>query len=195
MTTLKLILFCLLSYGLTACSSLSVSYDYDEQVDFSQFKTYNWLPFAEKKDANIFNRVRFITAVDDNLHAKGLTINDSDPDLLIATHFGKERKVDVTNWGYTYAPNIYYSRYNHRHPAYHSHVVSQISSQAVSVYEYEQGTLILDFINRKTNQLVWRATAIEIINQASTPEKQTEKIKKAVKKILEHFPPQVKQKP
>lgn len=189
MQSYKISLLLLMSAWLTACSSLSVSYDYNEQVDFSHYQSYDWLPSLNKKDIDELNRIRFITAVDDHLHAKGFTKKQPGADLQIAAHFGKKSKIDITNWGYNYTPNIYYSRYHRHYDNRTAYSATHVSASTISVHEYEQGTLILDFIDNKTRQLVWRATATAIINPASTPEKQTEKIKNAVEKILEHFPP------
>ncbi|VAW72093.1 hypothetical protein MNBD_GAMMA10-2332 [hydrothermal vent metagenome] len=54
---------------------------------------------------------------------------------------------------------------------------------------YEQGTLILDFVSTAGKKLIWRATAKAVINPASTPEKQTERMNSGVTKILSEFPP------
>lgn len=177
---------------LSACSSLSVNYDYNLQADFTKFKTYDWLPFPKDMKIDELNRVRFITAVENNLSSKGFIQNSSKPDFIIATHFGKKTKVDITNWGYSYAPNSYYTGYGYRYPGRHSYSGSYVSTGGVSTYEYEQGTLILDFIDRKTKSLIWRATARAIISPASTPEKQAKKINNAVEEILKSFPPEVK---
>jgi len=141
------------------------------------------------KNVDEFNRARFVTAVENNLDSKGLIHNSTKPDLKIAVHFGKQRKVEITNWGYSYAPNKYYTGYGYRHLDRYEHATDYISTGGVSVYEYEQGTLILDFIDTSSNQLIWRATAKAIISPASTPEKQTKKVNDAVNTILEHFPP------
>jgi len=135
------------------------------------------------------NRARFVTAVEDNLKSKGFNQNTSGTDFVIATHFGKQTKVDITNWGYSYSPSTYYGGYGYRHPANYGYAGSYANTGGVSVYEYEQGTLILDFVDAKTKKLIWRATAKAIISPASTPEKQTAKIKNAVEEILENFPP------
>ena len=37
-------LVALFSLALTACSSVSVSTDYDQDADFSELKGFNWLP-------------------------------------------------------------------------------------------------------------------------------------------------------
>jgi len=137
---------------------------------------------------NELNRARFVTAIENTLKAKGFNQNSSNPDFIIATHFGKENKVDITNWGYSYAPAGHYNGHGYLYPS-HGYSGSYANTGGVSVYEYEQGTLILDFVDSKTKTLIWRATAKSIISPASTPEKQTEKIKNAVNKILENFPP------
>ncbi len=177
---------------LSGCSSLSVNYDYNQQADFTKYKTFNWLPFPKDMPTDELNRARFVTSVEDNLAAKGFQKNSSQPDFVIAVHFGKENKIDITNWGYSYAPSSYYQGYGYRHSGSYGYAGGYASTGGVSVYEYEQGTLILDFVDTKSKNLIWRATAKAIVSPASTPEKQTAKIKSAVQEILENFPPQSK---
>jgi len=186
----KIISTAILLLGLAGCSSLSVNYDFNQSVDFSKYKTYDWLPSPKDLNVDELNRVRFVTAVEDNLASKGFSQNSSKPDFIIAAHFGKESKIDITNWGYTYAPTGVYSGYGYRYPGRYGYSTSYVASGGVSTYEYEQGTLILDFVDSNTKQLIWRATAKAIVSPASTPEKQTEKIKNAVRKILDSFPPE-----
>jgi len=182
---------------LTGCSSLSVNYDYNQQVDFTQYITYDWLPLPKDMKVDELNRTRFVTAVENNLAGKGLTQSSTNPDFMIAAHFGRENKVDIQSWGYSYAPNSYYGGYGYRHPGQYGYTGGYTGGYAggyaapggVSVYEYELGTLILDFVDTKTKQLIWRATAEAIVTPTSTPEKQTEKINNAVKQILDSFPP------
>lgn len=169
---------------LSGCSSLTVNYDYDQQVDFSRYHNYDWLATPDNKAIDEFNRARFTTAIDNNLSSKGFVQNTSNPDFLIATHFGREKKVDISTWGYTYAPATHYRGYGYRYPYDRPYTVIK----DVSVYEYEQGTLILDLIDAKSKKLIWRATAKAIINTSSTPEQRTRKINKAVDEILESFP-------
>jgi len=179
---------------LISCSTLTVSYDYNPKVDFHQLKTYDWIPFPTDMPANELDRARFVTAVETNLKNKGFTKNASTPDFLIATHFGTKSRIDITNWGYSYAPNTYYTGHGgHGYYGYgygHGYGGGYATTGGVSVYEYEQGTLILDFVNTETKKLMWRATARDIVSPESTPQKQTEKINNSVQKILANFPPQ-----
>jgi len=174
---------------LTGCSSLSVNYDYNKTVDFSRYKSYDWIPFPKDMPASELNKARFTTAVDENLAAKGFSQNTSNPDFLIATYYGKEKKVDVTSWGYSYAPNSYYTGYGYRYPGRYGYAGGYASTGGVSVYEYEQGTIIIDFVDAKTKQLIWRATAKGVVNPASDPDKQTRKVTRVVEKLLSSFPP------
>ena len=184
-----LILISFILSALPGCSSLSVNYDYDQRIDFSRYKTYDWLPSPKGAKIDSFNHRRFVTAVENNLADKGLARDISKPDILIATHFGKEKKVEISNRGYVYAPSRYYTGYGYRYPSRHGYSTEYVVSGGIDVYEYEQGTLIVDFIDARTKQLIWRATARAIISPASTPEKQTEKINNAVNEILSSFPP------
>ena len=139
---------------LNACSTLSVNYDYNQQTDFTKYKKFDWLPFPKDMKVDELNRARFVTAVEDNLKSKGFNQNTSGADFVIATHFGKQTKVDITNWGYSYSPSSYYGGYGYRHPANYGYAGSYASTGGVSVYEYEQGTLILDFVDAKTKKLI-----------------------------------------
>lgn len=181
-----LLLTTLASAWLAGCSSLSVSYDYNQEVDFSKYKTYNWLPSPKDIKIDSLNRARFVSAVENNLAGKDIKKDASAPDFLIATHFGKQSKINITDWGYSYSPSVVYTGRGYRYYDRYGYA----PSGGVSVYEYEQGTLILDFIDAANKQLIWRATAKSIISPASTPQKQTEKINRAVNEILKSFPPQ-----
>ena len=190
MKSLTLFVIAIISIWLTACSSLSVNYDYNQKTDFSQYQTYDWLPTPANIKVDELNHQRFVTAVENHLAAKNITRDTAKPDFLIATHFGKETKVDITNWGYAYAPSTLYSGHGYRYSDRYNYTTGHVAGGGISTYEYELGTLILDFVDAGSKQLIWRATAKGIISPSSTPEKQTEKINRAVDEILASFPPQ-----
>lgn len=190
MQLFKLLLSSLFISSLAACSSIAINTDYDTNIDFTQYKTYNWLPFPKDITINELDRSRYIHAIENNLKKKGFIKVAEQPDFVIANHYGTKSKVNISNWGYSYAPDSYYGGYGYDHAYDYGH--GAIFTSGVSVYEYEQGTLILDFVDNKTRKLIWRATAKAMINPASTPKKQTQKINRAVEKILKNFPPQKK---
>ncbi|MGI9525834.1 MAG: DUF4136 domain-containing protein, partial [Weeksellaceae bacterium] len=55
------------------------------------------------------------------------------------------------------------------------------------VRQYKEGTIILDFVDRKNNTLVWQGVG-EGLN-VSDLENKAERIPVAIKEILENYPP------
>ena len=178
MKSIHAVLFLFFMCFTVSCSTIyGVQYDYDQQTDFSNFKTYNWLPVPEKPDIDSLNMERVKKAVNNNLRTKGIMMTSDNPDFLIAAHLGHKEKVQVTNWGYGYGP---YGRYwgGYWGPG------------GVSTYQYKEGELILDFVDAKTKKLIWRGVAKAEVDNINTPEKKDKLINSAVEKILEKFPPQ-----
>jgi len=153
-----------------------VQHDYDQQVNFAELKTYGWLPVPEQAgiDSVVVQRVK--NSVNAQLKAKGLAMTSHNPDFLIATHIGKKDKVQTTDWGYTYKTTDGYKG-------------GQEATGIVSKYEYEEGSLILDFVDAKSNNMIWRGSAKAEVQNVKTAKKSEKVINKAVKAILKKFPP------
>jgi hypothetical protein len=157
------------------CSPIyNVSYDYDRNVEFRTLRTYGWLPVPEKATVNNLDLNRIKKAVDNEMKARGLRISSDNPNFFVAGHLVKKDKVNVTNWGYGFSP---YGRYWGR--------------GGFSVYQYEEGTLIIDLVDANSKNLVWRGVAKADVEVATTPEKRDKLINGAVQKILNNFPPPV----
>jgi len=171
-------LLCLIVFAL-GCSSISVTTDFDEKVDFTRLSTYSWMSAPEQPAADIQKELasntliegRVKRAVDEHLAAKGIRKTTHDPDILVTFHTGVQDKVNVQSWGYGYGWGWGPGGAN------------------VSTIHYQEGTLILDFIDPKTNKLMWRGAGKKVISEKTTPEKSEKEIKEAVKKILEKYPP------
>jgi hypothetical protein len=167
----------LLLVAAAGCSTVyDVQFDYNTKTDFANLKTYNWMPLPEKADIDSFNVARVKKAVNTDLQAKGLSLAADNPDFLIAEHLGKETKVSVMDWGYDYGP-------------YAGYWGGYWGPGGVSTYQYEEGSLILDFVDPQTKQLIWRGSAKAQVGDVGTPEKREALINEAVKKILKNFPP------
>jgi hypothetical protein len=57
------------------------------------------------------------------------------------------------------------------------------------VYNYEEGTLIIDFIDVATTQLVWRGAGKVALSNSGSSGADDELVKKVVGKILSKYPP------
>jgi hypothetical protein len=165
------------------CSSIKVRYAYDTEADLAGLKTYAWVSrpapaegVAADRAARLCSLDQQIRAeVDEGLSGKGMRPDPAAPDFLVDYHVTVEDKIDVDDWGYSYA-----ARKRYRNPK---------GFGMVEVAQYEKGTLIIDFVNPKTNQLIWRGEAQGGLAPDRT-EKQGDKIcETAVRKILTTFPP------
>jgi hypothetical protein len=158
-----------------------VKYDFDTEADFNAYRSYVWLeqPTTAVGDAKAAQRTntlldkRIKTAVDAELAARGMTLVTENPDLLVVYHTGLDRKIDVTDWGYTYPRYPYGGWYGGQ----------------VDVYEYNEGTLIVDLIDAKSDQLVWRGTATKVIDETATTEEREANLREVMARLFENYPP------
>ena len=185
------ILIIVLSLVVAGCSTMEITYDADPKANFSGLKTYDWLDEPQKPtgdpriDDNTILRNRVHTAVDAALSARGFRKVSGDPDFLVAYHVSLDRQqsVQTLNSYYGYSPGWGYGYGASYRPGYWA------GSPETYVYEYEEGTLILDVVDPKSKELMWRGSAQDEVNFKSTPEKAQGQINEAVNGMLEHFPP------
>jgi hypothetical protein len=167
---------------LAGCSSYDIKYDYDMDSNFSALKTYNWFPrdvsttsgsasVAVQSNTLLDKRVR--EAVDTQMAAKGFTLTAENPDVFVVYHTGLQNKVDVTDWGYTYAGSYWGGGLG----------------RSVDVYEYTEGTLIVDLVTASSKQLAWRGSATGVVEPGRSPEEVVERINDVVSRIFENYPP------
>ena len=167
MKNLKTIPFLVALLAVMNCSSSNVTTDYDRDANFAQYKTYDWVPNPREENRRSFLDKRVKTGVDRELGAKGFQQTNESPDLLIAYHSGVKDKVDVTRYGY---------RYGYRGRRW---------GTAVDVRHYKEGTLILDIIDAKSKDLLWRGAATDVVDR----DERAEQIENAIKALIERFPP------
>jgi hypothetical protein len=176
----RLVLLVLSAMAL-ACSGIRVDSDYDPSADFSQLRTWAWLPDAGKSgDPRLDNALldsRIRAAVQSELEAKGYALATSGtPDFQVAYHVSVEGKLDVDT--------VYhggYGRAGHRRGGW--------GYGETRVRQYDEGTLLIDVLQPGSGALLWRGSGVATVREERTPEKRTKRINAAVKKILERFPP------
>jgi len=161
-------------------SGISVTHDHDSSADFTALKSFAWLQMpanavgstkaAIERNGLLDKRIK--TAVNSQLQAQGYEMDEANPDFVLMYHTGVDDKIDVTDWGYGYG---YASPY--------------WGGRNVSVYQYKQGTLILDIIRSSDKQLIWRGQAQATLNENNSPEEREARLGEAVAKILAEFPP------
>ena len=177
--TLLLVLSLLAGCG----SSLELNNDYDQQLDFSQFRTFQWVDTQKQGSTQANSSLisgRIKNAVVNELTKKGMVQDESDPDVIVIYHAGTQDKVDITDYGYSYGYGRYGGVYGGRYGA---------AGGGISTYHYTEGTLIIDIIDASTKQLAWRGSGTGVLEDNPSPEQITENINKAVAAILSQYPP------
>ena len=146
----------------------SVQTDFDRSFNFSQLKTFNFAlqrrPVGDPLAADSLNNGRIRSALESKLAASGLRVeNGVKPDFAVAYYVTTREKLDVQD--YSIGPGRFFGR------------------RDIRVDQFTEGTLIVDFIDTNTRQLIWRGRASGTVEL----KKMDEKITKAVEKLVNQF--------
>lgn len=161
---------------ISACSQVRVGYDYDKESNIPAYKTFNWHTPPDKDGAYNIMEKRIIRKVERQLETKGLLKTEENPDFLIALHGTRQTKVNIRDWGYSC------NRFGVG--------VERLGGlSGMDVYQYSEGTIILDFIDARTKELFWRGMAVSIIDNTRTPAEWEELVDDAVSNMLKNYPP------
>lgn len=179
---MKKITFLLLIMIVAAsCSSIKVSSDFDKTAGFSSYKTYAFTPEAQKMEGiNDLNRNRLLSAIETELVAKGFSKAESNPDVLIDIQLKGEQKQTATansSGGYGYG--------------YRYGMGGGMSTTTINYETYVDGTLFVDMIDAKKNQLVWQGRGTKTVDPDASQKKREDNINYAVKMIFQKYPPQL----
>ena len=100
----------------------------------------------------------------------------ADPDFLVTYYpIVQNRKVRTTvrsGWGWGYRP-------------FHGGV--GVSSSQVR--NYKEGTIVIEIVDFKSNQMIWQGAANGALTGLDNPEDANEVVSRAVRDILAKFPP------
>ncbi|PKH66220.1 DUF4136 domain-containing protein [Flavobacterium sp. ALD4] len=160
---------------LGSCSSIKVNSDYDQSVDFSQYKTYAFHKRGvDRVEISGLDKKRILNAIDTELSKKGMIKSDN-PDLLVNIFTKERERIDVNQynagwgygWGYGWNPYLWGGR-------------TYVSS-------YVEGTLYIDLIDAKKKELIWEGEGVGYLTEDR--ERKEIKINEFVAKILAQFPP------
>ncbi len=157
------------------CSGIRVKQDYKDGFDFSRLKTFTWLEQPEKPFEYLTNPIanrqklekHINEAVNRELERRGYLRTFENPDFSVTYHLRVRDK-------------IYYHDQSYR--------TDYKTDKSVKL-SYKEGTLVLEFADVKTSELIWRGSASRIVSQGEPDLESThEKITAAVKRMLESFP-------
>ena len=80
----KIVLLIAFATILSSCNSIRVSSDYNEEINFTEFKTYAFSKSGiDKVEINDIDKKRILRAIDVELYNKGYRKSSIEPDFLI----------------------------------------------------------------------------------------------------------------
>lgn len=176
---------------ITGCSTVLVQSDYDREINFTNFHTFDWTTQSENAGSNADQRItlferRLKKSVDKELTANGFQKQTAErPDFLIAYSIQVEDQVNVLSSGYGYGA-YGYRGYGH---GYGHHMYGYRSRYYGGSRLYAEVTFVLDFVDPESNIVIWRGLYKDEIDESGILIMTEDKITKAVKKILKEFPP------
>jgi hypothetical protein len=176
---------------ITGCSTVLVQSDYDREINFTNFHTFDWTTQSENTGSNADQRItlferRLKKSVDKELTANGFQKQTAErPDFLITYSIQVEDQVNVLSSGYGYGA-YGYRGYGH---GYGHHRYGYRSRYYSGSRLYAEVTLVLDFVDPESNNVIWRGLYKDEIDESGILIMTEDKITKAVKKILKEFPP------
>ncbi len=172
---------------LMACTPYSVHVDYDRAASYGSYKTFDWYEASKRAKAQargsdnpIMDR-RVRAAVERELAAKGYRMETQGETDFLVTYYPiyRERRTHVrttvgVGFGGWYRPWGY-------------GVGTRFSTG--ETHHYKEGTIALEIVDAKSNQLVWQGVAEGALSGLDNPEEAEAQIGRAVKDMLDRFPP------
>jgi hypothetical protein len=147
----RLLFVLMVTIAFAGCAAMTVSSHIERNVNYAEYVTYDWgppdnLPVGDPRlDNNPFFRDYLMGAIEKKLAGKGYErAVTGEPDLLLHYHASVSQKLDVYETD---------SRYGYCYGDCEARVVN-----------YEEGTIIVDVVDRKTSKVIWRGWAQEAMN-------------------------------
>jgi hypothetical protein len=158
----------LLGMMVVSASAQEVQSDYDRSFRFSELKTFSFA--TQRRGAtdplagDSLNDGRIRNGLESQLTANGLRMETTRPDFVIAYYVTTKNKLNVQDYGY--GPPRWFG------------------SRDIRVNQYSEGTLMVDFINAKNNQVIWRGRASGTLEMKGVDKKISKSVEKLIKQYL-----------
>lgn len=137
----------------------TVNYDYNVNMDFSNLRTYDLGPIPTTVGIEYLMLERIQGAIHTVLQAKNVQRSTQNPDFLVSI-YGVRSKIFTTAWR-----------------GFDSDLIVQ------------KGKLILQFVDPKTNRILWWGETRAILEPNRNPAVETQMVNDVVHRILQKFPP------
>lgn len=171
---------------LSGCATINVNIEKDSSAPMRSYRTFGWYEGIQRWTGNprldqpqLHARIRF--EISRHLTAKNYRLTqNTKPDLLVtyAVALQTKRKWSAVKLGDKYVPAWGQGTWSNR----------KLGTPGMYVREYEQGTLVVNFVDATTSRLIWRGTARTNVDPSEPRTAKERKIKAVVRRLMNHFP-------
>ncbi|MCC8361216.1 DUF4136 domain-containing protein [Salinimicrobium sediminilitoris] len=159
----------------------------------NSYDSYAFLPNQDTIQTSKYDNAQVneivIDEIRQNMQDLNYRLDKNQPDLLVYYHLMFDEEVAVnanpvyTNYSY-YRPGFYVGPY-YRNYAYSNYfTVPRIAGNGIEQVPYKEGTIVIDLIDRKSNEIVWRGRAEDVV----APGNLDEEVRSYVNAIFEKLP-------
>jgi hypothetical protein len=169
--------FLLLTFAVECVHAQKVKVEYNPEENLAAFKSYSWI--TQESYQRPLLAMNIIGAVDEQLHAKGLTRVEDKGDLVVNAYGAVDSDLNVT-----WRPDIYVMPGLYGPVWWTQGVWIPGSSSAVQI---KKGTLVVDIADPHSKQLKWRGMASANFNPKN--QKQSlDLVNKSIEKMFRQYP-------
>lgn len=165
-----------------------VATDYEASYNFAALKSFAVKSAKQDTKENIlispFTLSHIDALVNSELGKRYQSVSETaGPDFYVTYHVVMEEKLEPSAYDQMYGVGFWGRGY--RYPS------SMFYRPALDggIRVYNQGSLIIDMVDAKTQQPIWRGVSEKRLNKGLSPQKQREILTSAVLEVLAQFPP------
>jgi hypothetical protein len=168
--------------SLTEVHAQKTSTGYDKSANFSSYKTFSFSSTNGARNPIVNDMI--MTAVARELGSRGLTKVDANPDLRVSY-------VAASGFDLQVASVPFYTVVN---PVY----AGRVGGASATMWDVTTGTLVIDLWDNKTDRVVFRGTAKDVLQRAPSADPAADAkivskpINKGIAKIFKKYPKSAK---
>lgn len=185
----RVLKFLVISLLLSGCASTpQVTTDFNPSYNFANLKTFSVQDAKADNKENIlispftFNHIHDLLNTELAKRYQSVS-EEKSADFVVTYHVVMEEKLDPRVYD-----DLYGFGYWGRGPRYPSPFFAR-PAYSTSLNVYSQGSLIIDMVDTKTNQPIWRGVSEKRLSKGLTPQQQREVLAGALLEVLAQFPP------